>query len=64
MATTFSKFVIETETGKGARECDVTRSASIRLPVTGRAQAARAHFFAQSYVFTDQDAVHAQTMAQ
>jgi hypothetical protein len=56
--------VIETETGKGTRECDVTQSAPIRLPVTGPAQAARAHFFAQGYVFTDQDAVHAQTMAQ
>lgn len=56
VATTFSKFVIETETGKGARECDLTRSASIRLPVTGPAQAARAHFFAQGYVFADQGA--------
>ena len=56
VATTFSKFVIETETGRGARECDVTRSASIRLRVTGPAQAARAHFFAQGYVFADQGA--------
>jgi hypothetical protein len=54
LTTTFDKFVIEMVKGSG--ECDVTRSLSMTLPVTGPAQAARVHFFVKGLAYTDQGA--------
>jgi hypothetical protein len=54
LTTTFDKFVIET--GKGSGACDVTRSLSMTLPVTGPAQPARANFIVQGLAYTDQAA--------
>jgi hypothetical protein len=48
----FSKF--EIDMGKGSRECDVTRSMSMTLPVTGTAQAGKLGFYVQGYALTDQ----------
>jgi hypothetical protein len=47
----FSKF--EIDMGKGSRECDVTRSMSVTLPVTGTAQAGKLGFYVQGYAVTD-----------
>jgi hypothetical protein len=52
LATTFSQ--MEIKTGNGPGECDVTRSLSMTLPVTGTAQAGKLHFFTQGYAYTEQ----------
>jgi hypothetical protein len=54
LTTTFDKFEIQVQNGKGA--CDVTRSLSMTLPVTGPAQAGRLGFHAQGFAFADQGA--------
>jgi hypothetical protein len=52
LATTFAQ--MEIKTGNRPGECDVTRSLSITLPVTGTAQAGKLHFFTQGYAYTKQ----------
>jgi hypothetical protein len=47
----FSKF--EIDMGKGSSECDVIRSMSMTLPVTGTAQAGKLGFYVQGYALTD-----------
>ena len=47
LTTTFANSVIEMVKGKGA--CDVTRSLSMTLPVTGPAQAGRLGFYVQGF---------------
>jgi hypothetical protein len=54
LTTTFDKFEIEVQKGTG--DCDVARSLSMTLPVTGPAQAGRFGFHVQGYPFTDQGA--------
>jgi len=58
LTTTFSKFELATGKNleKGSGECDVTRSLSMTLPVTGPAQARKLGFYVQGYAWTDQDA--------
>ena len=58
LTTTFSKFVIATgrNVENGSGECDVTRSLSMTLPVTGPAQAGKLGFYVGGYVWTDQGA--------
>jgi hypothetical protein len=53
LTTGFSKFEIATgqKMGKGSGECDVTRSLSMTLPVTGAAQAGKLGFYVQGYAF-------------
>jgi hypothetical protein len=53
LTTTFDNFTIEVQKG---RECDVTRSLSMRLPVTGPAQAAKLGFYVQGTAIADQGA--------
>jgi len=48
----FSKF--EIIMGKGPGECDVSRSLSMTLPVTGTAQAGKLGFYVQGYALTGQ----------
>ena len=58
LTTTFSKFVIATgrNVENGSGECDVTRSLSMTLPVTGPAQAGKLGFYVGGYAWTDQGA--------
>ena len=58
LTTGFSKFEIATGRNmeKGSGECDVTRSLSMTLPVTGPAQAGKLGFYVQGYAWTDQGA--------
>jgi hypothetical protein len=58
LTTTFSKFEIATgrNVEKGSGECDVTRSLSMTLPVTGPAQAGKLGFYVQGYAWTGQGA--------
>jgi hypothetical protein len=58
LTTTFSKFEIATGRNmeKGSGECDVTRSLSMTLPVTGPAQAGKLGFYVQGYAWTGQGA--------
>ena len=58
LTTTFSKFEIATGRGveNGSGECDVTRSLSMTLPVTGPAQAGKLGFYVGGYAWTDQGA--------
>ena len=54
LTTTFDNSVIELRKGKG--ECDVTRSLSMTLPVTGPAQGGRLGFYVQGFAYTGQGA--------
>jgi hypothetical protein len=58
LTTTFSKFEIAAgrSVEKGSGECDVTRSLSMTLPVTGPGQAGKLGFYVQGYAWTDQGA--------
>ena len=58
LTTRFSKFEIATgrNVEKGSGECDVTRSLSMTLPVTGPAQAGKLGFYVQGYAWTGQGA--------
>jgi hypothetical protein len=58
LTTTFSKFEIATgrNVEKGSGECDVTRSLSMTLPVTGPGQAGKLGFYVGGYAWTDQGA--------
>ena len=58
LTTTFSKFGIATgrDVEKGSGECDVTRSLSMTLPVTGPGQAGKLGFYVQGYAWTGQGA--------
>jgi hypothetical protein len=60
LTTTFANFVIEMVKGKGA--CDVTRSLSMTLPVTGPAQAGRLGFYVQGSAFVEQGATARLTL--
>jgi len=60
LTTTFANFVIEMVKGKGA--CDVTRSLSMTLPVTGPAQAGRLGFYVQGFAFVEQGATARLTL--
>ena len=60
LTTTFANFVIEMAKGKGA--CDVTRSLSMTLPVTGPAQAGRLGFAVGGYAFVAQGATARVTL--
>jgi hypothetical protein len=53
LTTTFDNFTIEVRKGG---ECDVTRSLSMTLPVTGPAQAATVGFYIQGTAYADQGA--------
>jgi hypothetical protein len=50
----FSKFVLTS--GKGLGECDVARSLSMTLPVTGTARAGTLYFYVQGFAVADQGA--------
>ena len=58
LTTTFAKFEIATgrNVENGSGECDVTRSLSMTLPVTGPAQAGKLGFYVGGYAWTDQGA--------
>ena len=58
LTTNFSKFEIATGRGveNGSGECDVTRSLSMTLPVTGPAQAGKLGFYVGGYAWTGQGA--------
>jgi hypothetical protein len=58
LTTMFSKFELATGKNleKGSGECDVTRSLSMTLPVTGPAQARKLGFYVQGYARTDRGA--------
>lgn len=58
LTTNFSKFEIATGRGveNGSGECDVTRSLSMTLPVTGPGQAGKLGFYVGGYAWTGQGA--------